>query len=250
MKKNRAFTLAEVLITLVIIGVIAAITIPILISNYQKTQYVTSLKKAYTTITQALKEISADYGCVNDLKCTGLFSYGGSEDKFSAELIKHIKLSKDCGLTKTTDQECWPKKTFRNFDSTGNVINMNDNSNETYKIITIDGMSFEISNSGFQYEDEADCVRDASNGSTGDLTQVCGSITIDVNGLKGPNTMGRDTFRFFIANGKGATLYPAGGKDESHWWNTTNGWACGVNGYSFGDYCAGRIMEDGWQMNY
>ena len=48
--KNFAFTLAEVLITLAIIGVVAAMTIPTLINNYQKKQTVTQLKKAYTTL--------------------------------------------------------------------------------------------------------------------------------------------------------------------------------------------------------
>ncbi|MBR6164001.1 type II secretion system protein [bacterium] len=45
-EKNHAFTLAEVLITLVIIGVIAAITVPTLITKYQKEQTVTRLKKS------------------------------------------------------------------------------------------------------------------------------------------------------------------------------------------------------------
>ena len=46
MEVKKSMTLAEVLITLGIIGVVAAITLPTLINNYQNTQYVTSLKKA------------------------------------------------------------------------------------------------------------------------------------------------------------------------------------------------------------
>ncbi len=53
-KQKCAFTLAEVLITLGIIGVIAAITIPTLINNYKKTQIVTKLKKVYTVMNQAV----------------------------------------------------------------------------------------------------------------------------------------------------------------------------------------------------
>ena len=48
MKKN-GFTLAEVLITLGIIGVVAAITLPTVIQNYQKQVLVTQLKKMYAT---------------------------------------------------------------------------------------------------------------------------------------------------------------------------------------------------------
>ena len=43
---NKGFTLAEVLITLGIIGVVAALTLPSLITNYQKKQIVAQLKKA------------------------------------------------------------------------------------------------------------------------------------------------------------------------------------------------------------
>jgi prepilin-type N-terminal cleavage/methylation domain-containing protein len=46
---KKGFTLAEVLITLGIVGVVATITLPSVIKNYQKRQTVTQLKKAYTT---------------------------------------------------------------------------------------------------------------------------------------------------------------------------------------------------------
>ena len=49
-----AFTLAEILITLGIIGVVAAMTIPSIIIDYQKKHTVEALKKAYSTLDQAL----------------------------------------------------------------------------------------------------------------------------------------------------------------------------------------------------
>lgn len=49
---KKAFTLAEVLITLGIIGIVAAMTLPALIGKYQKNQTLTQLKKAYTEISQ------------------------------------------------------------------------------------------------------------------------------------------------------------------------------------------------------
>ena len=54
-QRKIAFTLAEVLITLGIIGVVAAMTMPALIGNYQKKQTVSALQKAYTTLAQAVK---------------------------------------------------------------------------------------------------------------------------------------------------------------------------------------------------
>lgn len=61
-KNKKAFTLAEVLITLGIIGVVAAMTLPALISLYQKKIVETRLEQTYSIIAQALKMAEADYG--------------------------------------------------------------------------------------------------------------------------------------------------------------------------------------------
>ena len=53
--KDKGFTLAEILITLGIIGVVAAMTIPTLITNYQKKASVTKLQKAISILNQAYK---------------------------------------------------------------------------------------------------------------------------------------------------------------------------------------------------
>lgn len=53
--KNRAFTLAEVLITLGIIGVVAAITMPVLISKYRAQVFESQFKKAYSSVQNATK---------------------------------------------------------------------------------------------------------------------------------------------------------------------------------------------------
>ena len=60
--KKSAFTLAEVLITLGIIGVVAAMTIPALIQNYKKSVVETRLRKFYSTINQAINLAEIDYG--------------------------------------------------------------------------------------------------------------------------------------------------------------------------------------------
>ena len=66
MKKNLGFTLAEVLLTLGIIGVVAAMTIPMLITNYQKKQVAAQLKESYSVFQQAVnfpKMITVDLIC-------------------------------------------------------------------------------------------------------------------------------------------------------------------------------------------
>ncbi|MCK7521137.1 MAG: hypothetical protein MZV64_27335 [Ignavibacteriales bacterium] len=43
------------------------------------------------------------------------------------------------------------------------------------------------------------------------------NYSVDINGpKKGPNYFGRDMFRFYITNGKGALLYPYGGSDANN----------------------------------
>src|SRR5574344_1670122 len=59
-KKSLAFTLAEVLIVLGIIGIVAALTIPTLMANVQKQQYVTALKKFYSTQTEGYARMLAE----------------------------------------------------------------------------------------------------------------------------------------------------------------------------------------------
>ena len=61
MKKIKAFTLAEVLITLVVIGIIAAITVPVVMANHKKTETAAKLKKFYSTMSNniALQEIQS-----------------------------------------------------------------------------------------------------------------------------------------------------------------------------------------------
>lgn len=258
--RHRAFTLAEVLITLGIIGVVAAMTIPNLVKDYQKTQYVTALKKAYATTNQALKQMAADSGCIDDLKCTGLFdsSVTGQHNILGKALVKYFSVSQNCNTA--TNQHCFADVTNAYYDGTYTGANPTYDVYGGYKFVTADGTSFYIEN----YKNN--CLTDGTNGSTdystgrtGNMKQTCGAIYIDVNGLKKPNAFGRDTFVFFITNGKGVTLYPLGGSDDGWntgsvgdwWWQDGSGnlkrcYPSLKNGY----YCAGRVMEQGWQMNY
>lgn len=61
---KKGFTLAEVLITLGIIGVVAAMTTPALMTNYQKRSFVSKLQKAISTINQAYMLSYNDLGDV------------------------------------------------------------------------------------------------------------------------------------------------------------------------------------------
>lgn len=60
--KKSAFTLAEVLITLVILGIIAAITIPVILSNHSREEQKSRVKKAYSTLANAMTKVKAAGG--------------------------------------------------------------------------------------------------------------------------------------------------------------------------------------------
>ena len=70
MKKRNAFTLAEVLITLGIIGVVAAMTLPTLIQKYQDKSDYTHLKKIYSQLLQATLSLEQEYGPVEGWEWT------------------------------------------------------------------------------------------------------------------------------------------------------------------------------------
>ncbi len=63
---KTAFTLAETLITLTIIGVIAALTIPTMVSKYQKHTYIVGLKKVYSELNQAFTLINNGDNCLTE----------------------------------------------------------------------------------------------------------------------------------------------------------------------------------------
>lgn len=253
--ETRGFTLAEVLITLAIIGIVAAMTIPTLIANYQKTQYITGLKKAYSEITEALKLMADDYGCPDNLNCTGLFGPAAVSDTFANEFKKYLKVAKDCGSTYNASDEntkCFADTYASHIDGTYDGLDFNQDFMGAYKLTTADGFSMSIQDDAENCNTNSFMVPAGTN-----MAHTCGEMLIDVNGKKGPNTLGRDLFYFFITTGKGPALYPRGGQEavsRGEAWTDPSGnpTRCtdGPGQAPVGWYCAGRIMEEGWQMKY
>ena len=201
---NKAFTLAEVLITLVIIGVIGALTVPSLIQSTRKQEYVTGLKKAYSVLSNAVQQIISEEGSP---KCSdGGWACGFSSGKpYFAEYFKnHINIIKDCG--------------------TGAGCNSHgiDNRSDLYKVIFADGM----------YAWFSPGAENCSTSAYG-LRNLCASIQVDVNGAKGPNEWGRDLFSFGL---KENGLYPAGCDD-------TMNYKCGDAGASNAS-CACQVIRE------
>ena len=99
--RRVAFTLAEVLITLGIIGVVAALTIPTLMANHRKQVVVTRMQKFYTTFNQAIMLAENKYGEIEYWDNADLFTPTGSGDWFNKYLAEFFT-SKDVELLSST----------------------------------------------------------------------------------------------------------------------------------------------------
>ena len=249
--KKYGFTLAEVLITLGIIGVVAAMTIPTLISDYQKRTYVTGLQRAYAQIQQVFKLAMAQ-DAVDLLQNTELIqSINGTnttdnndQNAFISKLGEYIKIQKACN-----------SMDFSNGCHDIQYTDLSDTNTDPFnrggdiQIFTSDGMIYyftEMDKTAY-FRNQADCDRIKADG--GSMCSDIGTISIDVNGSKGPNKQGRDLFRLDVdAYGKvylfGATA--AYGKSRN-WENEGN---CSGTDFDYGFNCAGRIYEEGWKMDY
>lgn len=217
-----AFTLAEVLITLGIIGVVAAITIPTLMNNTNNTEFKSKLKKEYSVLAQAYLLIATENGgsfksAVS--QCSALDSTC-LKNLFKTKLI-YIK---ECDGSIPNGQ-C--------FTAQANIKRLNNSSanmwyinSSTSSIVMADGASIL-----FQL-DSSDCSTPLNESS-----DECGWITLDVNGLKSPNTWGKDIFVFSIRENQ----LSAGSYNTLQ--TVITGDDCNT-GTNYGYTCASKLMFD------
>ncbi len=121
MKRLRGFTLAEVLITLAIIGVVAAISIPSVISNSQQQEFKTGLRKAVSVLNSAI---------TMNIAIDGESPYDNAN--LAAYLMKHMSVLKS--VTRTEYE--YKSYTVRNNGQT--------DENQNFAFYTTDGMRFEF----------------------------------------------------------------------------------------------------------
>lgn len=94
-----AFTLAEVLITIAVIGVVASVTLPMLIKKYEQYQTVIKLKVAYRILSQAVEQSIAYNGELDEWD----YSLNATEfnDKYITPYLKIIKQCRSCNCGKS-----------------------------------------------------------------------------------------------------------------------------------------------------
>ena len=216
--KFRGFTLAEVLITLGIIGVVAAMTLPALVNQTQGKELETGLQKAYSVIQTALNKMNYDEGqIVNNTNYPA--------HKFIPLFKKYFQISKDCSY-----ESC--ESNFVDEDGTTRV-------SQNYKTYTNKRMQNSLLDDGQVFISDGMFIM--IENMTGGTVLF---ITVDVNGYnKKPNRWGHDLFTFQVMeNGK---LLPMGAEGTQYnsddycsptSTGTTNGIGCTYRALTEKDY--------------
>lgn len=225
MKLRYGFTLAEVLITLGIIGVVAAMTLPVLIGKWQKLVTVNKLKAAYSLISQAIEHAESDYGSVKD------WTFGDA-DNFTNKYIRPYY-----EILSVYDRGTLPSG-FHHYCRNGEICDSYASFTNAQKVILKNGMMLSMD----------------IDATTGDYIWL--TITVDLNGLKDYSTYGKDTFIFSL-DPVDEKLLPYGlGRVTGEFENTNRDKSRGAllsgndkrSCKNAGIYCGAVIFLDNWQI--
>lgn len=176
------FTLVEVLITLGVIGVIAALTIPQLVARQQEQAIVSQLKKVHSTLSNAYTLAVQENGTPEN------WGLDSSVAPMLAKLKPYLSVDKDCI---NGSKGCFPEGiTYRYLSpANGNWVLADDAGYP--KLRLADGtllLALQV--------DSSTCG--ISRGNSHALQSVCGRYMVDVNGYKNPNQFGIDSFEFHL----------------------------------------------------
>ncbi len=214
--QRQAFTLAEVLITLGIIGIVSAITMPTLISNHKQQTYMTTLHKVYNETHQALTQLKTDKN-VETLTEAGLNSNAALADWAK----KYFKVQTDCGTSATP---CFAP------------------SYKHLKGATVSDISFTSGASCFQLPSGAS-IRPYYKSEYEKKI----NLFVDTNGAKGPNILGRDAYLLGIYNNGTIDDYDGGSVPLTPARRTAlyNNKCNSTTGSVWG--CFGNVLNNGWK---
>ena len=212
---SRGFTLAEVLVTLGIIGVVSAMTIPTLIQNHQRKVYVTQLHKAYNEFSQALEQYQADRNAIN-LQEAGL----NSQEACNNFIQTYMKSVNSCD---TASSPCFADSyKFLN----GNTVTGHDIEHKAFVLPSGAAVRLKYAN------------RDS----------IHLFYMIDINGIKEPNIQGRDLFFLFVY--KNGLIDDDSTDEVNNIAPLTKEARESIDCESEIGGCFGRILNDNWEMTY
>ena len=238
---KKSFTLSEVLITLVIIGLVAATLIPMIIQNYREKATITKVNQAYVLLLDAFKLMIQQNGTID--------TYGDSAperiQKVGQLIPDYLKITKEC---KESLSECMGPYKSR---FTNKTITAVPYSRQNFTFVLLNGLTISISPDS----QGSDCIQNMAmnqkgineynnpNSSIyyGNYKHTCGNIYVDINGSKGPNKNDIDLFNFKIVTDG---IVPAGSHKEGIWTETFDSQCLGKRTLIEGGYCAGWIIEN------
>lgn len=227
---KTGFTLAEVLITLGIIGIVAAMTLPTLVGNYRKKELEVRLKKAYSVINNVHNTLHLKYDNVYNYFVTDNPTIELRRAHFEA-FFNELQAPERCGsLRNITSKKC--------FDTTTGSLR------SIYKTLN----NKETLNTTNMLQENAIIDRDGTIYFVGNVVnfQWNNSYTVDINGKKGPNRAGYDVFIFFFdTKDDKLTPYRLNGfcdKDNS---NVHNGFGCTY--YAVNNICPWDENKTYWE---
>lgn len=192
-KRKSAFTLAETLITLGIIGIVATITIPNLIHTYQEKQTVAKLKETYSILQQAIRTSEENEG---ELAGLGIKYNEEGAKTIASHLLPYLKVAIDCGVD-DTENKCVVPDRYKELNGSSRMAYSSNK--RFYKFVLLNGTAV--------YLRGGDAIS-SYNGKNNII-----GIYIDTNGKGKPNQWGRDFFSFFYLD-EGIGLVPTGHPDE------------------------------------
>ena len=213
--RKVAFTLAEILITLAIIGVVAAITLPTLINKYQEHVLKQQFKRAYSNFSQVLLQVQTQDFDMSVPNCYYL-SYSNGDLKgvapFTSDcfkvregILKRLKVVKTC-----------QKEAFKN-GCIPDYKGLNTLAVEKNPDLSKEDAEYIVRGQPGFYESSIKKNSPAYNFADGTLifeyyqnpSYFPCLFAIDINGQKGPNKWGYDLFSFFtVSDGKMYKLQP------------------------------------------
>lgn len=223
----KAFTLAEVLITLGIIGIVAALTMPSLIAKYNKAETLNILKKQTSVINNALLLSQSEYGEFSEWGLGNMGEVGGDFENYQKNLqnivsriLPYLKVSKDLGIGSGEGK-------YITYLKNGAIHKWHSNTH--YLVYLSDGtrVLFFINNDKLNPDDEKNTYKDLA-------------ITVDINGDKKPNIYGKDIFMYYITpDTKNLLMY------GNMFSRTDMLKDCKNSGF----YCGALIQYDGWEIS-
>lgn len=238
--KTSGFTLAEVLVTLGIIGVVAALTTPALIQNVGNAKIGPKLQKAKATFETAAEMMLIDENSNSIMGIT----------LSPAELGK--KMGNYMKMSRNTEPIVYSQ--YKNANAVDKPIKRNSYGSEDCPRFDLDdGMSIMIeaadSATTFVKKAVASGYADTPN------NQLIGYVYVDVNGPDRPNRAAKDLFVFAMYND--GTLRPYGARGsirsqdppmEGRLWNQNGN--CTASGVKNNATCTGSIFENGMKIIY